>query len=160
MQILNPSILSAETLQQSVHVFKMDSMAAGAGARDDFGNTLEEEGAGAGGGDSSLTVTTASTPLYKLKLGVASSSDGLGCAAAAGVPASIVRRAAQVKAALVNNTPLSAYTDLNRDSIASRPQVCARPPSPVYCLSAVGSYCICHVLFCVLYLLYCSTKTP
>jgi len=98
----------------------MDSLTHAPGAVDDFGNPLED-GGGSGLGLTEAYVT--STPLYKLKLGVAGSSDGLACAEAAGVPLSIVQRAAQIKEAVINNSPLSAASPLNRDTLSSRQPV-------------------------------------
>lgn len=111
-------------------MFKMDSITHThrKDAVDDFGNPLDGqdgEGEGEGGDGNTDRFAYTSTPLFKLKLGVASSSDGLACAEAAGVPMSIVRRAGQVKTALLNSStplPQCSSSSLNSDTISSSRQ--------------------------------------
>jgi DNA mismatch repair ATPase MutS len=56
-------------------------------------------------------------PLYRLRLGVAPSSDGIACARTAGVPTNVLRRAAEVKEAVSSRRPITALPALHRSSV-------------------------------------------
>jgi hypothetical protein len=70
-------------------------------------NVVLEEPAGVTAGDGgSAAMLDEVTPLFKLVPGHAASSYGTACAAKAGVPAAVLRRATAVTAALRSNSPI------------------------------------------------------
>ena len=92
IEVLHPEILNA-THRKSIEVFNMACHA-----------DLED--------DNSL-------PLYKLKLGLASSSQGIPCAKSAGVPGEIIARAYEVKAAIERGDSICAIESVRHSSLNS-----------------------------------------
>ena len=54
------------------------------------------------------------TPLFKLRKGVAPSSEGIPCARSAAVPEPILQRAVQIKQAVLAHRPIPAHPTLGR----------------------------------------------
>ena len=64
-----------------------------------------------------------SIPLYKLKLGMVSSSDGISCASLSGLPSSITNRATYIRNCLLKgNEPLKPMNS-NLDMLFKKPEV-------------------------------------
>lgn len=99
-EILHDDVLSDQVLR-AVSCFRMETLDAQTGTADagwtdedpaDFGTDFQER-----------------TPLFKLKKGVATSSEGIPCARSAGVAESILERAVQVKGNVLRHQPIQAH---------------------------------------------------
>ena len=94
-EVLNPEILS-QTHRNSIEVFNM-----------------------AWHTDSDDNIDNEALPLYKLRLGLASSSQGIPCAKSAGVPEEIIDRAYKVKAAIEQGASICAIESVSRSCLNS-----------------------------------------
>lgn len=94
-EVLHPEILNP-THRQSIEVF---NMACHSDSDDDDGSQA--------------------LPLYKLKLGLASSSQGIPCAKSAGIPEEIIARAYEVKAAIERGESITAVESVSHSCLKS-----------------------------------------
>jgi hypothetical protein len=112
-EMLDERIMGTE-LRTKLSLFKMETIAV---VPSTFSSSRTKAGAGGGGGagaalnDLLLDPLTGLgpdyTPLFRLTLGVATSSEGIGCAKAAGVPhTNVLTRAAAIRDSMKNNQPL------------------------------------------------------
>ena len=96
-------------LQASCNLFKMETHCAV--------NDTAGDGIGDGVGSDLTCDIYLSTPLYKLKLGVAESSDGISYADFGGLPGSVLSRAMHVKQCIMNRNltikPVSKDSSIN-----------------------------------------------
>lgn len=96
-EVLQEEILN-QTQRQSIEVFNM------AFHSDTEGSSRDEE----------------MLPLFKLRLGVATSSQGIPCAKAAGMPETVINRANQVRNALEHGESISAMHTVGRSCLHSK----------------------------------------
>ena len=119
-EILHDQVISKQLLDTSISCFRMEvhePNAADGGA-----------GAGAGGGAAFVGADEdfdagweERTPLFKLKKGVAGSSEGIPCAHSAGVPDKILRRALEVKSCVLQRRPVQP-SSARANSLLQNPQ--------------------------------------
>jgi DNA mismatch repair protein MSH5 len=99
-EILHDAVLTAEVMQK-VSCFRMETM---------LHRSAEVEGTGVNEGEEYCE----RTPLYVLKNGVATSSEGIPCARSAGVEDAVLRRAAQVKYLVSQRQPIPPVAACSR----------------------------------------------
>eukprot|EP01038_Epipyxis_sp_PR26KG_P012141 gene12141-16255_t len=114
-EVLNPNILNKQDML-SITCFCMDAIIKQSSLKDNTSHLLE-----IGDDLDMLDEGDEVTPLYKLQLGITTSSEGIPCARSSGVPSDVLTRALFIKSSIENKKEIIATSVNNRTAAVENP---------------------------------------